>query len=275
MRTSRKLAVAVAMTSSALLVASMSAPANAASSTSVVKAAAPIGNKSDYRYLISGYRWLPCKTRTYKVNLGATKDRSSTLSEIKSSFAKASKTSGIRFRYAGRTSFIPQPRKNNPSGTDFVIAWVKPGQSKHISRGANMGLVGVGGATGSYGGGQPKHLRDGWVVMNGPFIDKYLKRGFSVPTTTADKRKYWYGARGQGYMHEIGHAVGMGHAKRDRQQIMFPSMTGANKVGNYGAGDTTLLKLLGKGNNTSSCRLSGKVATRSAVPVTKIFASHS
>lgn len=199
------------------------------------------GKASSRSLLIPGkeaHRWDPCRTIDFRVNLRQAPP--GTLGEVRGALRRVTAQSGLQFRYAGATGVVPGTRKGKyPPGTDLVLAWIRPGQSSHFPRGS--GAAGFGGAYGSLTlDGNDRAvptLSDGFVLIESGVYEK-LDPGFG-----AGKPYGYSGTRGQLLMHEIGHAVGMGHADRDRGQVMYPVMQDAPAV--WGRGDAANLERLG------------------------------
>ncbi|MFC7484248.1 hypothetical protein ACFQX7_35395 [Luedemannella flava] len=77
--------------------------------------------------------------------------------------------------------------------------------------------------------------------VRGPQLHHAVRPGFGAGPKTGLQ-----GTRGQLLMHEIGHAVGLGHPKiKDKWEIMYPTMT--RKPAVYGKGDQVGLRALGTG----------------------------
>ena len=95
------------------------------------------------------------------------------------------------------------------------------------------GVAGIGGfsAGGNFlldGSTSSTQIGGGWVTINVATVKRVTKR------------KKTRGEARQLYLHELGHALGLGHVK-DRRQAMYPSTTASQK---YGAGDRNGLRQL-------------------------------
>jgi hypothetical protein len=184
-------------------------------------------------------RWNPCRRIGYRVN--PRQGGPGALGDAREAVARIRQASGLRFVYRGRTRIVPGGRRDGsyPLGTQLVISWARPSQSAHL---AGTGAAGMGGPTWT-----PAVNREGRP-------DLMITRGFAVLNANLDlaggfgrgPRYGWLGTRGQLLMHEIGHAVGMGHANHDRWQILYPMMTRKRAV--WGAGDRRGLARLGAGH---------------------------
>lgn len=200
-------------------------------------------------------RWNPCRRIGYRVN--ARLGGAGALADTKRALARVHAATGLRFAYRGRTRIVPGGRGDGayPRDTQLVVAWARPAQSRRID---GPGVAGVGGPT--------------WVsaVNTRGAADMMIVKGFAVlnanvrlaPGFGAGPRSGYQGTRGQLLMHEIGHAMGMGHADRDAWQILYPTMTRKRAV--WGAGDLHGLRRLGSGHGclTRALRLRGAVGPR-------------
>jgi hypothetical protein len=200
------------------------------------------GNPSAYSFLgrdgTAIARWNPCQPIGYRVN--ARLGGRGALTDVKAAVARIRRITGLRFAYRGSTRIVPGGANDGayPSDTDLVVAWARPAQTQYF------GLSGIAGMGGS-----------DWVpaVNRRGDWDLMITRGFAVLNanydiaggfgTGAGYPSQWAGTRGQLLMHEIGHAVGMGHAAGDRWEILYPTMTEKRAV--WGAGDLRGLTRLG------------------------------
>ena len=223
---------AVASTVSPLVLA----PPPPAPPAPVVTPPAPTGAGSASAYVLNRYsdgtvfRWNPCAPIDYRVN--TTYAPAGALADVQATMAAITAAGGVSFRYLGQTAGLPQRAWQNtwPAGeAPLVIAWGRPlgqaGASDFLTGG---GVVGQGGWTARGGSGSALQIVNGFVILDATWTN--LGQGFGT------------GGQGQVLLHEVGHAMGLGHAP-EAAQMMFASVTG--KAGGYGAGDVAGLQAVG------------------------------
>jgi hypothetical protein len=179
-------------------------------------------------------RWNPCQQAiTYRVNLkGLVKaKRAAMLKEVRTAFGELSVADGIKYRYAGATTFIPQSRNLAEEPAEIVVAVVGSGAT---DLGLTKNVLGVGGVT--------------WTMWSGPSGQGLVvTRGFVVLSATgmnALKPGFAKGAtQGNVMLHELGHATGLEHVNA-ATETMNPTLTSSTPKG-YGRGDRAGLKKLG------------------------------
>ncbi len=83
-------------------------------------------------------RFNPCQSITYKVNLASvpTSKRAKVLAVTKTSFARISKATGLKFAYKGSTSLVPTPERDpHKQSAEIVVAWTTPSKTRYPSVG--------------------------------------------------------------------------------------------------------------------------------------------
>lgn len=209
-------------------------------------------------------RWNPCTSVRYRVNTRHT--TRGALADTKRAVREVEKATGLNFVYRGRTRKIPSGSTTErfPAGTDFVIAWARPRQSRMLA--SSPTAAGVGGPLYYPGfsngdGSSTSWITRGKVVLNAVYK---FKPGFGRGYT-----------RGELLMHEITHAVGIDHTF-SRSQVMFPVMQPG--LARFGAGDLAGLSKVGA---SRGCVFSGddsmgrfssmpRSVFRAAVPVSRM-----
>jgi hypothetical protein len=190
---------------------------------SVLPTYAPRGSTSDWRRTVPGVHWDPCGgTITWKVNQAGVPDRR--IAELRTAVRTLHEATGLEFSYAGQTSAVPyrtDGRGSTTSDAAMTIAFATAKQAKGLAG----TVVGQGGMT---------YRSTGQVVRGLVVLDKAagLTAGFGTGHT-------W----GTLMLHELGHAVGLGHAS-GREQAMHSGITDRSR-GSYQAGDLTGLRKLG------------------------------
>jgi hypothetical protein len=217
-------------------------PAGAATAYSVTRTADPFSGHQNV------VRWAPCTitstgTHThyisYRVNTAGVSGR---VRLVQRALGKVAAASGLRFRYLGRTSYVPRnavihyssgdrvvfdaTQQRVRTGAELVIAWAKGSQTNLLTPAES----GVG--TVSWSGSYTSQLRivEGAVVMRRGVS---LKPGFTAGSSV-----------GALLLHELGHAVGLNHVAL-RSQIMFPTI-GSWTTAAYHYGDLAGLRVVGR-----------------------------
>lgn len=189
----------------------------------------PRGKASAWKRFSSRARWDPCTVVDYRTNLRIAPKGSLRL--VTRAFAAVHAATGLVFRHAGSTKKVPfsgGPDHQQFGTGGLVIAWTTP---KVVGALAG-GTAGIGGATAT-------------SVNGGPW--RYVYGGVAVDATQKLPAKGFRKGKSPGalLLHEIAHALGLGHVKA-RSQIMFPSLQAKHR-GRYEAGDLAGLRAVGAG----------------------------
>jgi len=189
-------------------------------------------------------RWNPCQRDiVYRVNAwlaaGTYVGRQAAIADVIAAVDLVHEATGINFRYAGTTPYIPTgPNWANSTTSggepaEIVIAWT---DARHPSTLLAGGAAGTGGfalrARTITGGTLLGNIGRGFVLLNAA-QNRYFKPGFGGGVT-----------RGELLLHEIGHAMGLGHTGL-RTQIMYPVMISRTTT-RYGSYDLAGLARLGR-----------------------------
>ncbi len=189
----------------------------------------------------SPIRWDPCSAIHYRINRNGIV-KTGELKHVKAAVAKLSRATKITFVYDGKTSVVPDsgdiPKR---AKTDLVFAFAKRGKGAKKSSMLTAASIGVGGSQSVAGGNLDVYRNvEGAVVIKATGFSRLSRR-----------------ERTSLYLHELAHAVGLGHSGK-RTQVMYP-MLYANAPAIYRKYDKIGLKKLGR---TAGCvRPPGKPAT--------------
>lgn len=174
-------------------------------------------------------RWDPCEPIRYVVQAGWIPHAG--WRDLDEALRRLTAASGLRFVSEGETDEMPaydrqayQPDRYGERWAPVLIGWV-PGESTDI--GLGDGVQGVSMAVAVPGRKGP-HLVSAQVVLD---ASRRLAAGFGPGTTD-----------GEVLLHELAHAVGLGHVL-DPTQVMYPQAT--NSESEFGAGDRAGLAALG------------------------------
>ncbi|MEO6204125.1 MAG: matrixin family metalloprotease [Mycobacteriales bacterium] len=175
-------------------------------------------------------RWNPCAPIHYVLQ---TRWAPATgRADLAAALAQLSAASGLTFTDDGDTDEVPlrsrsayQPDRYGERWAPLLLGWV-PGAETDL--GLGKGVQGVTVAVAISG-------KDGGAIVTGQVAldaDHRLPGGFGPGAT-----------EGEVLLHELAHAVGLGHVM-DPTQVMFPQTT--NSESQYGAGDRAGLQALGR-----------------------------
>ena len=174
-------------------------------------------------------RWDPCTPIRYVVQAGWIPDAGR--QDLAEALRRLSAASGLQFLDEGDTDEMPsrdrapyQPERYGDRWAPLLIGWV-PGESTDL--GLGDGVQGVSLAV-AVPGREAPHLVSGQVVLD---ASHRLAPGFGAGTTD-----------GEVLLHELAHAVGLGHVL-DPTQVMYATTTSSESQ--FGAGDRAGLAALG------------------------------
>lgn len=174
-------------------------------------------------------RWDPCRPISYVVQAGWIPDAGR--SDLAEALRRLGAASGLEFVDEGDTDELPslarsayQPDRYGDRWAPLLLGWVPPAAT---DLGLGSGVQGVSLSVAVPGGAGPS-LVSGQVVLDAA---NRLAPGFGPGTTD-----------GEVLLHELAHAVGLGHVL-DATQVMYPRTT--NSESEFGAGDRTGLAALG------------------------------
>jgi hypothetical protein len=183
-------------------------------------------------------RWNPCAPVSWKANVtqagSSPVARRAALQDVAGALARISQATGVRFRYAGQTNAVPT-RGALPSVAPLVIAWARPGSGAGrtaLLRGGAAGWGGISGLIYTSGGRFHYRITSAYAVLNAAQNNRF-RPGFGSGST-----------RGALLMHELGHAMGLGHSDYT-SQIMYPTILPRRTTG-YGFWDRRALTRVGR-----------------------------
>lgn len=191
-------------------------------------------------------RWDPCTPIHYRINLAGAPRTG--YRDARQAVQRIGAASGLRFVFDGTTRDLPtstwgQGGDRTGRWPAFTIAWARPGvgpgRSDLLDGGGD--LFGAGREAGSGGwhvfatsrdGGftYSARITTGYVVLDRD-VSRRLKTGFAGGPSL-----------GALLLHEVGHAVGLGHVA-DPTQVMYPVLTTRKAV--LGPGDLAGLRAVG------------------------------
>jgi hypothetical protein len=184
------------------------------------------GTATDWSYLFGGgSRWDPCRVIPWAYN--PTEQGYAALDDVRRAFAKISGASGLRFRYVGETAHrvLGSLGSGFPTEADIVVGWANDSQWSTLAG----GVVGVGGGSG--------------VRVSGRDVAYRMQRGYlTLDNGHALPGGFDQHGWGQVILHEVSHALGLGHAQ-EQVQIMY-GMAHRDNI-RFGAGDLTGMRAVG------------------------------
>jgi hypothetical protein len=182
---------------------------------------APSGNSANHSFIATGpdgkpVRFNPCAGAiTWRFNaIGAPANALELSQEAINRIAAAT---GYTFKYLGTTSAIPYSSGYTaPSDTRFVLAWATPTQVSNLSG----NVVGLGGPQYAWNSTGQAKITHATVLIDSTDVAPtgFLKTGFQAGASV-----------GTVLMHEIGHAMGLGHFN-DTTQVMNPGVTSSSNT---------------------------------------------
>ncbi|MCY7365222.1 MAG: matrixin family metalloprotease [Frankiaceae bacterium] len=174
-------------------------------------------------------RWDPCEPIPFVVQAGWIPDAGR--ADLAEALRRLSEASGLRFVDEGDTDELPsrdrtayQPERYGERWAPLLIGWL-PAEATDVGLGGGVQGVSAAVAVPSTGG---PSLVSGQVVLD---ASNRLAAGFGAGTTD-----------GEVLLHELAHAVGLGHVL-DPTQVMYPQTTSSESV--FGAGDRAGLAAVG------------------------------
>ena len=174
-------------------------------------------------------RWDPCTPIPYVVQAGWLPDAGR--ADLAEALRRLSEASGLRFAAEGDTDELPssqrsayQPERYGERWAPLLVGWV-PAAATDLGLGG--GVQGLSLSVAVPGPDGPS-LVSGQVVLD---ATHRLASGFGPGTTD-----------GEVLLHELAHAVGLGHVL-DPTQVMYPQTTSSESV--FGAGDRAGLAAVG------------------------------
>lgn len=219
--------VGLAGAAPAALPATSHLAAPAASATT--KAARPVDSTFELRSTTNPaepIRWLACQPIEYRVN---PKDMpAGMLTTVQRSMAVLAEQTGVRFRYAGRTSHTFDSTSHAATPTIY-IAFTAAGREAGRTFGGSGGEIGVGGPAAAW-----MRTGSGRTFESMVYGRVLLSSRFQGPRTGA-------GATWQSLiLHEVGHALNLAH-RDDRAALMNPVLT-ASAPGRFTPAEVTALR---------------------------------
>jgi hypothetical protein len=164
--------------------------------------------------------WNACASVRYRINLNGYDP--SNRQVIEESFDRLSSAMGINFVFAGDSTYMP--RVNDEFEYDLAVANDRAAPydilvalgSEAVTDVVGGGIVGVTYVTNGLGT-SARRLIAATVTID---MGDLSSNPWTPPATSADRA-----GLGPVVLHELAHAVGLGHVETDRSQLMYPAVT--------------------------------------------------
>lgn len=172
-------------------------------------------------------RWPACKPIEYRIN--PTDMPKGMTATVEHAMGVLARQTGVRFRYAGRTShtFSSTTHASTPT---ITIAFTKQSHAAGQTFGGAGGEVGVGGPVGAWTTSEGRTVE---AITSGRVL---LWSRFAGSRTGAGVGVGWQAL----VLHEVGHALNLAH-RGGEASIMHPTLT-ASTPGRYTAAEVRALK---------------------------------
>lgn len=169
-------------------------------------------------------RFDPCQVLHYRVNAAGAPTTGG--QDVAEALRRITAATGLRFVRDGRTPILPgNGRFDGWGDIDLVIAWATPAQRASLAG----RVVGEGGV--QLAGRGPFHISKAYVLLDAVDLGRY-RAGWGL------------GGVGTVYAHEVGHAVGLGHASSP-PEVMYGEAS-STSTATFQRGDLAGLRMLGK-----------------------------